>query len=969
MRDPDRRPASPQRSLTVASGATPRVPCSATPPRPSHRQQQHRLAPGGALSAGPAARRCVVQPPWPRGPSSRRAAGSETASWVGGARWAPATRRVDAVDRQARRRTRRPAATTSSRSRRGREDYYAGEGEAPGVGSARARPALGLCGRGHRGRHRAAARRALHPASGALLRQPLASGAVAGFDLTFRAPKSVSVLFGIGDAGSSRQVRAAHEARGRRGARLPRARGVSARGAATAARIAVDGRRVRRGGVPAPHLARRRSAAAHPRRRRQRDARARRALDGARRPAALPARQDRRLPLPSGAARGAHRAAGRAVVARSRTGRPTSRAFPRGVIEHFSRRRAEILRVHARARRALGTRRAGRDARDAAAQGLRRRRRRLRERLARARRRARPGRRVASGGCTCGRAAAGRRAATSELRPAAGGPDGLTRDRSTFTRRDVAAGVRRARRGPARPSRARGPAPTRSSRASRVVALERRRRAPLHDPRAARRSSATLLDAARGRRRDGRRRRRRRPALDAALDARPTLSDGAASRSSIALARGRDGRRRSSERRAGTGKTFALDAAREAWQRSGIAVLGCALSARAACELRDQAGDRRDHDRAADATRLDRGVELAPGSVLIVDEAGMVGTRDLAALADAAERREREARARRRRPPAARDRGRRRVPRARRARSARVELREVRRQREAWDRDALAALRDGRRRAVRRRLPRARPARRGARPPSTPATRARRRLVAGAPRAATETLMIAHRRARRRRPQPARPRARCARPDASAPTSSHVDERAFAVGDRVIATPQRPRLGVVNGHAGTLTERSPTDVCASRSTARRRRSSCREPTSSTATSTTATRSPPTAPRARPSTAPSSSAPTSSTASGATPRCRATATRPRFYVSATPDTLNRPPSPLQGDQDAAREAMRMLATSRAQQLALDGVEPHLRRAIDPLAALGARQIDPARERPPRPELELGRDVGADIGIGH
>lgn len=90
---------------------------------------------------------------------------------------------------------------------------------------------------------------------------------------------------------------------------------------------------------------------------------------------------------------------------------------------------------------------------------------------------------------------------------------------------------------------------------------------------------------------------------------------------------------------------------------------------------------------------------------------------------------------------------------------------------------------------------------------------------------------------------------------------------------------------------------------------------------------------------------------------------------RFYVSATPDTLNRSRSPLQGDQDAGREAVRMLATSHAQQLAVDGVEPHLRCAIDPLAALGPRRIDLARERPPRPELELGRDVGADIGIGH
>ena len=87
---------------------------------------------------------------------------------------------------------------------------------------------------------------------------------------------------------------------------------------------------------------------------------------------------------------------------------------------------------------------------------------------------------------------------------------------------------------------------------------------------------------------------------------------------------------------AGTGKTFALDAAREAWRASGVAVLGCALSARAAGELRDQA--------AIDTTTiarltyaLDKGVRLAQGSVLVVDEAGMVGTRDLARLLDATE--------------------------------------------------------------------------------------------------------------------------------------------------------------------------------------------------------------------------------------------------------------------------------------------------------------------------------------------
>jgi hypothetical protein len=88
---------------------------------------------------------------------------------------------------------------------------------------------------------------------------------------------------------------------------------------------------------------------------------------------------------------------------------------------------------------------------------------------------------------------------------------------------------------------------------------------------------------------------------------------------------------------AGTGRTFVLDAAREAWHDSGVPVLGCALSARAACELHDQAG--------VDATTIARlrhgfarSINLSPESVFIVDEAGMVGTRDLATLADAASR-------------------------------------------------------------------------------------------------------------------------------------------------------------------------------------------------------------------------------------------------------------------------------------------------------------------------------------------
>src|SRR5439155_13187030 len=41
---------------------------------------------------------------------------------------------------------------------------------------------------------------------------PLAAKAVAGYDLTFRAPKSVSILWGVGDQPTAREIREAHDA-------------------------------------------------------------------------------------------------------------------------------------------------------------------------------------------------------------------------------------------------------------------------------------------------------------------------------------------------------------------------------------------------------------------------------------------------------------------------------------------------------------------------------------------------------------------------------------------------------------------------------------------------------------------------------------------------------------------------------------------------------------------------------------
>jgi conjugative relaxase-like TrwC/TraI family protein len=50
------------------------------------------------------------------------------------------------------------------------------------------------------------------PATGQALRRALSSGAVAGFDLTFRAPMSVGVLFGVADVEVATEAVRGHEA-------------------------------------------------------------------------------------------------------------------------------------------------------------------------------------------------------------------------------------------------------------------------------------------------------------------------------------------------------------------------------------------------------------------------------------------------------------------------------------------------------------------------------------------------------------------------------------------------------------------------------------------------------------------------------------------------------------------------------------------------------------------------------------
>jgi conjugative relaxase-like TrwC/TraI family protein len=84
---------------------------------------------------------------------------------------------------------------------------------------------------------------------------------------------------------------------------------------------------------------------------------------------------------------------------------------------------------------------------------------------------------------------------------------------------------------------------------------------------------------------------------------------------------------------AGAGKTFALARSRHAWEASGYRVIGCSLAARAARQLQDDAG--------IPAATIDRllgdldrhdGRRLDTSTVIVVDEAAMVGTHKLARL-------------------------------------------------------------------------------------------------------------------------------------------------------------------------------------------------------------------------------------------------------------------------------------------------------------------------------------------------
>jgi conjugative relaxase-like TrwC/TraI family protein len=95
----------------------------------------------------------------------------------------------------------------------GAEDYYSGQGEAEGYWIGTAAADLGLDGKVDP-EALTAMLIGRHPASGEPLglRHVAGRGPVSGFDLTFSAPKSVSLTWGLGGDGAGAEVMAAHRA-------------------------------------------------------------------------------------------------------------------------------------------------------------------------------------------------------------------------------------------------------------------------------------------------------------------------------------------------------------------------------------------------------------------------------------------------------------------------------------------------------------------------------------------------------------------------------------------------------------------------------------------------------------------------------------------------------------------------------------------------------------------------------------
>jgi len=94
---------------------------------------------------------------------------------------------------------------------RGRDDYYTGKGEAAGQWFGAGAGALGLVGEVDADDFRQVVMDAVDPRTGSVLRPLVGDRPVRGFDMTFSAPKSASLLFFLGGGDVPGAVRQAHD--------------------------------------------------------------------------------------------------------------------------------------------------------------------------------------------------------------------------------------------------------------------------------------------------------------------------------------------------------------------------------------------------------------------------------------------------------------------------------------------------------------------------------------------------------------------------------------------------------------------------------------------------------------------------------------------------------------------------------------------------------------------------------------
>jgi conjugative relaxase-like TrwC/TraI family protein len=715
---------------------------------------------------------------------------------------------------------------------RSQEEYYTGAGEAPGYWLGGGAAELGLQGRvSEQGLRRMLD--GAHPQTGGELAARSGGVRVAGYDLTFRAPKSVSLLYGLGSPQVTGQVRRAHEQA------IVEALGYLERHAAIVSRGHARQRQELAGGLVAAAYPHRTSRAGDP------------LLHTHVLVANLGQGSDGRWTALDGRALYAHvKTAGylyqavlRGELARRlgvawgpvRQGAADVAGVPRAVVVAFSQRREQIRQwldeagchsARAAQAAALATRPAkepgvgegalrGRWRDQAGALGF------TPDQLARCLQQADP----------------------TPLEPADVGAitqrlvsaEGLTLRVSTFTRRDVLRGICEALGGGGNVAEIERLADQFLASTAQVRLIAHGRRRPdAGGPPATRGlggllpvdqrsySTAELLEVEAAMVAGALRRRGEgvgvvpSAVLDQALRRHTRLAEEASGGS------GRPARRLDREQldlvralvasgdgvqlvnaKAGAGKTFALGAARRAWEAAGYRVVGAALAARAAQELRDGAGIR-----ASTLARLlvdvqdPRHGSLDARTVLVVDEGGMVGTRTLARLlglaevasakvvlcGDVAQLPEIDAGG---------------AFRALCARLGAVGLDRNRRQQAPWERDALDALRRGdAAAAIARYLEHGRVIV-GRRSPTL-----RRRLVTdwwqAAQRPGEELpVMLAARRADVADLN-ARARAMMMANGRLGPQALRIGGREFAVGDRILTLRNSYRLGILNGTRATV---------------------------------------------------------------------------------------------------------------------------------------------------------------------